>query len=701
MPGLPSVYFANREKLNGSVYFRKEFEIKEEVLKAELLVCALGLGVCTLNGKRVGDDVLSTPFTHYDKRLIYQNYDITDLVSEKNAIGLFVGNGFYCDNMSCWEDVSAPWKDNPKVAAVINITFESGETQSIPTDKSWKCTTGASVYNHMRQGEIFDARIMPLGFDSYGFDDSGWSEVKYTYEPGGILEPMEMPPIRIIRELEPVRKIGDTYDFGENISGWAKIRVSGERGQEISVSYDETIDDNGNLYGNVNRFIVLEKLPKLGNKDIFICSGREKEEWHPEFCYHGFRYIKVENAPEDFKIIAQVVHTDLKKIGNFRCNDEMLNKIHDASVRATLTNYHGIPTDCPHREQNGWTGDAQLSSNQALMNFDIADAYKKWMKDVRDTQRPNGQVSAIAPNAGWGYNVFSGPAWDCVLFVIPWNVYVYTGRTDLLAEGWDAMVRHIEYMERMSENYIVDYGLGDWCTPDITKMCPVKITSTAYFYYCSVLMSKIARVLGFDDTRWCELAQNIRKSWRSVFWQNEGFEKYQTFYACAIYFGLLNEDEIPIAAEKLMNLVVENDYHIDCGVLGTKCIFSALSDNGYIDTVYKMVTNPTAPSYAYWILNGCTTLCENWLPTDSRNHHMFSEVDNWFYRYVGGIRITEEGVIIQPYMLEAVSEVDVSFEGIQVSRKNNRVFVALDRTARVIIGKTNDSFQPGSYEFEM
>lgn len=698
MPGLPSVYPANYDKLDGSYYFRRDFVVSENIEKAELLICMLGLGVCSINGRRVGDDVLSTPFTHYDKRVIYRRYDVTDYMnSGNNAIGMHIGNGMYCDTMETWNDRYAPWKDAPKAAAVLNITYKSGNMESVITDRSWKSKRGAAIYNHSRQGEIFDARLVPYGFDKTGFDDSEWETARLIHEPGGIYEEMNMPPIRVIRQLKPVSKIGNIYDFGENISGWVKIQVSGDAGQEIKLTYDECIDDNGELLGKINQYINEDPRIRAANKDIFICSGRKDEEYHPDFCYHGFRYVKVENAPENFEIVAEVVHTDLQTVGEFRCDDEMLNKIHRASVRSTLTNYVGIPTDCPHREQNGWTGDAQLSSDQALMNFEIADAYKKWLTDLRDTQRPSGQLSAIAPQSGWGFNVFSGPAWDSAIFIIPWNTYLHTGRCDLICDNWEAMVKNIRYMERMSVDYIAEYGLYDWCPPSRESYCPVGVTSTAYFYYDCVLMEKMAKLIGEDEKPWQELGEKVRTAWRNKYIGDKSLEKYQTYFACGIYNDLFNKDEIPEAAKSLANLVINKDYHIDCGILGTKWIFSALCDNGYSDVVYKMVTNPDAPSYAHWIRRGNTTLAENWIRGSSQNHHMFSEVDNWLYRYVAGIQVNEEGITIKPCVIEGVDYVKAFYRGISVERTGEKVEITVPQETRVVFGKNDKLFAPGKY----
>jgi alpha-L-rhamnosidase len=245
----------------------------------------------------------------------------------------------------------------------------------------------------------------------------------------------------------------------------------------------------------VNQFNKADNL-MLKHTDIFVCDGSERQEFYPLFCYHGFRYVKIENAPENIEVYAENAHTDLERIGSFECNDEMLNSIHSATVRSVLTNYHGMPTDCPHREQNGWTGDAQLSSEAALMNFDMVSAYEKWMNDFKDMQRPNGQLPGVIPSADWGYNFGSGPAWDSALFIIPWTVYKFTGDISLIKSMWQNMLTYMDYMSRQADDYICDYGLADWCSPIDRPQHPAVVTDTAYYYHDAVLMSKMAELMG-------------------------------------------------------------------------------------------------------------------------------------------------------------------------------------------------------------
>ncbi len=688
--------------INDSLLIRKNFNVKSGLKSAVIDVCGLGYGMYTVNSKRVTDDVLSTPFTAFDKRVIYNTYDITDKLSEgENVFGAFLGNGWYNDDANIWYFERATWRDNPKLAAKITLSYADGSIEVVSTDSSWKVCDGPCTFNHLRQGEIYDARLEKDGWDAPGYNDGEWEKTAIVKAPGGVLEPMDMPPIRVIRTINPISKNDKgIYDFGENISGWAKIKVKGEAGREVVIKYDERLDEEGNFTNKVNNFTYYQNHP-LHHENRYILKGGSVEEYAPMFSYYGFRYVSVENAPEEFEITAEVVHTDFKTIGTFECSDKMLNLIHEASVRSTLTNYVGMPTDCPHREQNGWTGDAALSCEQTLMNFDAKKSYRKWLNDFKDVQRPSGQIPGIIPTSAWGYNWGSGPAWDTAMISIPWNVYQNTGDKSLIEQMWENNVKYFDFITLMSEDYVVDFGLGDWCPPPGCEMIPIEVTDTAHFYIFAKTLAMSAEVIGKDGSFYKSEAEKIRNVWRNRYLGNEKLEKSQSFLACAVYNGFLEENEKADYAKRLAHLVAENDYHIDCGIFGTKYIFTVLSEFGYADVLYKMVTNPTMPSYAYWINQGMTTFCENWDMIASCNHHMFSEVDNWFYKYVAGIRVNAGEIEIKPCFVTAVEKVKASHNGVYVEYDTEKMTVKTDKTIKVTIGDETQVVEKGIHEFKL
>lgn len=662
---------------------RREFVLTKPVQSAKLFICGLGLGEYYVNGERVTDCVLMPPYSRYDVTTYYNVFDITASIrTGVNVLGAMLGNGMYNDVNTLWEFDKAPWRDIPKLVCELHINYQDGTTDLICSDKQWKGKKAPIIFNHARAGETYDARLESSGWADADCDDSSWLSPAICRGPGGDLKEMGMPPICVVRTLS-MTEISKTdagtivYDAGENISGWVRITLSGKIGHTVTLRYAERLDQTGGIDAeNINLFN--DDTP-VRHTDTYILKGEGVEVWEPRFVYHGFRYVEVINGLENIKLEARVAHTALDIIGDFACSDDMLNQIHKASCRSTLCNYHGLPTDCPHREQNGWTGDAALSAEQALLNFDMIESYAKWLGDIIDCQRTNGQIPGIAPTGGWGFNWGSGPAWDSALILIPGYVYNSTGSARLITQCWVAMEKYMSFIHSMADNHIVCFGLGDWCPPANAVICDTALTDTAYYYVFAKEMSHYADIIGKDGTQYEKLAISIRTAWRKRFLTCEGIvTESQTAWACAIYQGLLDEDEIPDAAARLAHLVKAKDNHIDCGILGTKYVFTALAENGYQDVLYKMVTNPTCPSYAWWMLNGMTTLCEDWEMRTSLNHHMFSEVDHWLYKYVAGIRFDTPGyesVHIEPMPIAEVSWVRAHHRGISVEWNEKSVIV--------------------------
>lgn len=687
-----------------SSMLRKCFVLSGTITKATLYACGLGQAVYHLNGKRVTEDVYVTHFTKYDSRVLYNQFDVTNLVSQgHNAIAVHLGNGFYNDSVDKWNRKNAPWRAQTKLLLALWVEYENGETQVISSDSSWKACDGPVTFNNMMCGEVYDARLLFRDWDLVCCDESGWTPVILNPGPGGILDYVVMPPIRVVRQIRPERISENLYDCGEVISGRARIWVRGSAGDRMKIKYAEALEEDGSLSERINALTVIDA--DLKHTDAYILAGTGTETFAAEFVYHGFRYVQVTGSGELVDLVFEDIHNDFDIIGEFQCSDPMINEIHMATRRSTLSNYMDIPTDCPHREQNGWTGDALISCEQSLMNYEIKDAYRKWMKDFQDAQRPSGQLPGIIPSAGWGYNWGSGPAWDSAIIMIPFQTYQNTGDDSLIRMMWPYMKRYMEYMCSMEDDYIVDYGLGDWCPPDYVMKCPSVVTDTGYFYANARIMAKCCAMMGEED-QYTRLAERIKESWRRHFMGEEQLYQSQTFVACGIYWGLFEDSEIPDMAAKLAKLVADNDYHIDCGILGSKYIFTALSEYGYADVLYKMVTNPACPSYVYWILQGRKNLCEQWAMVnsagklDSLDHHMFSEVDNWFYKYLAGIRIDETGAVIRPCFVAGLDWVKAHHRDVSVYWDEKCLKVETGRPLRVVLNGQSHCVEPGSYCFD-
>ena len=418
--------------LSPALQLRKTFTLRSDVENAICRICGLGVYVLYINGKRVGDDVLSPAFTAYDKRALYVEYDVSSYLQKgDNVVAVKLGDGFYNQTThDSWGFHAAAWRDYVKLLFELLVDGKI----VLQSDDTWRCTLdGATVHNAIRAGEHYDAR-KESDWTQVVFDDFLWQDAKIVAPAGGQLTKSSLPPIRECEVLDAVSvhksQNGWVFDFGKNMSGYAGIKMIGKRGQTIALRYAERL--NGNEIDQADmQMDYTGTIPFATDKYTF--NGYGVEEWKPGFVYHGFRYVEVvgcENEPPMDALKAYFVHTDLAKKGDFSTSDELLNWIYQAGRQSLLSNYHGFPEDCPQREKNGWTGDAEFSCDYATYLFDMKEAYKKWLQDICDAQRESGQLPGIVPTCGWGYNWGSGPAWDCALLFLPYVLYKETGDTE-------------------------------------------------------------------------------------------------------------------------------------------------------------------------------------------------------------------------------------------------------------------------------
>lgn len=631
--------------------FRRDFVVDRPLEKARLYLAGLGCARAFLDGEDIcPEERLLTPTTNYDRTVCYRVYDVTRLVRQgKNRLQVLCGNGFFNDaTENSWDFNACPWRDTPMLKAQLRLSFTDGAAQVLCTDTSWLATDKTPVtFNNFRSGIAYDARIKP--------SDADFVPAIPAKAPGGELVPTQQAPVRIRKAFPPTRvwQVGDTwmFDAGVNTAGYARLRLRGQPGQKLTLSYGERLTPEGTL-DNISISSHVHSHPSQVH--TYVCTGGD-EEWTPDFTYCGYRYIQVEGLlsppAEDFLTMLEVCQ-DFPQRGEFSCSNPLLNRIFELCLHSTRTNFHWIPTDCPHREKNGWTGDAQLSCEQLLFSFDGADAYRKWLRDICDAMTDEGQLPGIVPTGGWGYSWGNGPAWDAALFVLPWNVYLFEGDVEILRQTAPYMKRYFDYLSSRAQDDIVAIGLGDWCPPDTIDagghQCPLAITDTAYYYSFAETLAKVCAVLG-DDTQHKTyqakadaIAQAFRK--RFVDLEHTGIESgSQTAYACALYFGLIPQEYAQSFADALAKKIRENGCHHTCGILGFKYLFNVLSRYGYSDLAYEVATRTDYPSIGLWIHNGATSLYERWQETDSLNHHMYASIADWFYHSLAGITMTGPG----------------------------------------------------------
>ena len=639
-------------------YLRKTFDISSPVKEAYLTICGLGYFESYINGKKTGDDMLSPAFTRYDATDMYMVYDVAHLLTQgKNALCAVLGNGWYnCFAEDPWNTRAASWRHWPKMICELKVTYENGETEVIPSDTSWKSSHGPIVFNGIRNGEHYDARLELGNWTEADYDDSAWEGTKIMKSPGGLLSAMEMEPIKV-RCIIDAKKMWKTpsgayvFDIGQNQAGVGKFTFRGKAGTEITIRYSDVLKDDGEIdISAIGGFVRSHGF----QTDKYIKKSDEAESWHPIFVYHGFQYIEItgiDYEPELSDVQAMTLCTAVEDIGRFSCSDELLNKVQYMCRWSTISNMHSIPTDCPHREKNGWTGDTSLSSEQMLTNFGTRAFLSKWNDDMITSQRPAGQIPCVVPSTGWGYYGLMGPDWSSALINVPYNIYIYNGDKDILAKSYEAIKKNCDFMESMTTDYTLSYGTGDWCPPfegpAISKnmgayKCPTQVSDTAFFYNAAKTVVKMADILGYgDDAEYYRaLAEKIRNVFREKFYDAEHHTVMgdcQTATATMLYFDLCTEEERRPLINTLISQIERNDWHLDFGVLGCKFVMHSLGRAGEGNVGHRMLAQRTFPGCRRWIDLGATTLWECWNGGGSHNHHMFSDLSSFMYKYVGGI----------------------------------------------------------------
>lgn len=602
-----------------------------------------------LNGRQLGRDVLTPVTCQPDKRISRLTWDLTEGIREgTNEIEVVLGNGWWnAFTKSGWSFDCAPWVSAPKVCGSIRM---NGQVLCV-TDDTWQVHDSPIVFNALRNGEWYDAR-------REGTHPRLRAATVEKYPPSGSVSDEDAPSCRVCEELKPVRTLiapdgARVYDFGANISGWCSIDVEGPAGSKVCLDYDESLTPSNSLLGHVTLYLSGEGETRPVQHDEYTLAGRSAgESWHPRFTYHGFRYAKVtEIGGARLKAIrAQFVHSDFPSAGSMVVSDPTFAALQDATRRSYLSNFVGIPTDCPHREKNGWTGDAQLAMETGLWNFDAKSGYLHFLRMILDAQRPNGAIPCILPHSpAFGFYWGSGPAWDAILFEVPRQIYRFYGDDAPARDAYGAMKRYLAFIRQQADaEGLTAYGLGDWCCPVRELMTPLKLTDSAYVYHFNRELSFWARRFGEDSVATdCDAsAERISSSFNRTFYRGQGHYANDelTALAAPLYFkGLCASGEQTNVVVRLVEKVRELRHTADFGILGAKWVPRVLAEYGYIDDAWKLFTQTEQPGWAHWLQFGDGTLREKWDDSYSHNHIMFGDLSAWAYEYLGGIRVIEPG----------------------------------------------------------
>jgi len=648
-------YVRRPDEVLGAVYLRRDFDVKS-VRRATLFIAGLGYFEAHINGQKVGDDFLSTPYTAYDKRITYRTFDVTSmLVRGKNAIGVILGNGFYnCFTLDAWQTATAPWRDVPKLLCEIVIECDDG-TFTVKSDDLWQCVHGPITFNGIRHGEEYDSRLECDLWDSPDYAGDVYP-VRYVKSPGVPLEVMEMEPIRIIEKLTPRlrRKVknGWLYEIPRDIGGICNITFHGKAGTEITVRYCDILTDDGELNQEaINSFIKNYKF----QTDVYIKNSDGPETWHPIFTYHGFQYIEIsgcDEPPECEDIEAWALCNDFEQKGEFLSSDETVNLIQKMCVGTTTSCCMNTFSSDTVREKSSWTGDTGLSTEQLLLNFGAENFMKKWSVDLRDAMRPGGGLPCIIPTTGWGFNSINGPDWSHPVYEVPLRLYMMTGDTSYLSDNIETLRLHCDYVASMAnDDGTVEYGLGDWCAPfegapisvNMSSFkCPISVSDTAFYYSALKALLYFADVLNREDIKekYSPVADATRRAFREKLFDKDTLTvkgDCQSATGIAVYHGLCDDDEIIPLGERLCEQIHRDGDHLDFGVLGVKAVLDTLGRTGHSDVALKILTAPRYPSIKHWIDMGATALWECWNGGGSHNQHMFSAVSAFFYKYIGGV----------------------------------------------------------------
>ncbi len=650
--------------------FRRSFEIDKEIDKASIHISGLGHYELYVNGQKTGDRFLAPGWTNYQKRCLYNTYDITDQMKKgQNTIGALVGNGFFNVNRERYRKLVVAY-GYPRLIFNIHILYKDGSEENVVSNSDCKVTPSPITFSSIYGGEDYDATLEQSGWDAASFNDDFWNQAIELDDPVGDLVPEKDYPLKVMQEFGVVKTFegatGNTiYDFGQNASGIVSMKVKGNKGARIKIIPDELVNADG----------FLTQQSSGGPYELnYTLKGDGIEAWQPRFTYYGFRYAEVEitepaGADASTEIIElKLLHTrnSSPTVGTFSCSDTLFNQTFELINWGIKSNMASVATDCPHREKLGWLEQTYLIGPSMHYNFDISTLYKKIVQDMIDSQLDNGLVPDIAPE----YVPFEGgfrdsPEWGSASVIIPWQVYRWYGDKEILEKAYPMMKKYVQYLGGKAKNHILDYGLGDWYDlgpkfPGEAQLTPKAVTATSVYFYDLMILSKVAKALGFDEDSklYSEKSEGVRAAFMAKFYQSTTGvvgTGSQTSYAMPLYVGMIPETEYQKVFDNLIKAIADNDYALTSGDIGYHFLVQVLSINGRSDILYRMNNRSDRPGYGYQLKKGATALTESWaaLAESSNNHMMLGHLMEWFYAGLGGIYQAENStaysdIIIAP-----------------------------------------------------
>jgi alpha-L-rhamnosidase len=645
---------------NYAPVFRKEFNAKNEIEKATLFITAAGYYKASINGKKVGKDVLSPAWTDFSKRIYYSEYDISSHInSGNNCLGVTLGNGFYNPlPLKMWgrrnmRDVLPV--GNPAFVAKLLILYKDGKTEEIISDESWKYKYGPIAKNDVYLGEVYDARLEIKDWELPGFNDGAWKNVLMTKAPGGQLQKAFFPPVQVTEKIIPLEISSPEegifiVDMGVNFTGGYNIKLSGKKGDTITFRFGERIYADGTLNPMTTVCGQIKRAGQGGpgapaiawQTDSYILKDNTETWYSPEFTFHTYRYMEVsglDKKPLISDVVGLAMNSNVKKNSSFSCSSELLNSIQKATERTFLSNLVSVQSDCAAREKFGYGGDLNATSESFIYNFDMQDFYRKTIYDWVDAVNDSGFVDT-APFVGIEY---CGISWESAFLTTQYYLYLYYNDTDIIKELYEMNKKWMDKVERIHPNKIVDSGLSDH---ESLEPVPVELTGTCHYLQCAQIMEEFAEVM--DDTKaavkYRNLSMKLKTLVKEMFWDRPvvGQINRQTLFSTLLYHGIVPENDMEALTDSLLTALYNGpSEHFNTGIFGTKYMLEALSKSGNSNAVFDVVNSTSFPGWGFMIDQGATTIWETWKESDntySNCHPMFGTVTEWFFRWLGGIQ---------------------------------------------------------------
>ncbi len=676
--------------------FRKDFQLTRSISSARVYVTSHGFYELEINGKKVGDQVLTPGWTSYSKRLQYQVYDVTKMLQKgNNAIGAMLGDGWYRGTLA-WGNNWAVYGKRLGVLLQLKITYNDGSVTTIVSDETWKASKDGPIrMDDIYNGETYDATISIAGWSSPGFNDTKWQNVSIGNYNLNNLIASEGSPVRKIQEIKPVKIFRSPkgqliVDMGQNMVGWLRLKVTGKKGTVVTLRHAEVLDKKGEFY--------TENLRAAKCQLTYTLSGEGQETYEPRFTFMGFRFVEVEGFPGDLAIdnlTGVVVHSDMAVTGMYECSNPLVNQLQHNIQWGQYGNFVDVPTDCPQRDERlGWTGDAQAFCRTAAFNMDVSSFFTKWLKDLAADQKPGGEVPDVIPdilNKQGALTAQPSAGWGDVSVIAPWTMYIVYGDKNFLENQYQSMKAWVEYIRKKAgDSYIWKGGskYGDWLFyhPPVNNHTEADgytehdFIATAFFAYSTSLLADAAKAMGKTDDEkiYSDLFNKIKNVFINEYVTNAGRvgTNSQTSYVLALKFNLLPDNLRSKAAEFLNNDIKSRDNHLSTGFLGTPYLCHVLSSNGYTEIAYDLLLQESYPSWLYPVKMGATTIWERWdgEKTDSTfedagmnsfNHYAYGAIGDWMYRVSAGIETNGAGykhIIIQPHPTSKLTYSKASFE---------------------------------------